>query len=394
MKDCWVLNSQFTKLYSPFSDQDTSYSVDTAQIIGCLKKKITPHWSSQYVTGLTRWANTASKQQVLPVRWNVRQPTRLRAAPVLPLDVLTPDLVLPFFPQPFESLSWKPGGNLKCQLVEKKKEKKTHLNVELSFEMIHCRLETRLAWGHEGNIFSASRLSSKWFLWFRRILPAAPGLPRLSCWYPDETANRGQHSTSTSPAQTHVHYARREPRGDVPSSTSGLSPPPFSFQIPQIAQIYVCCDSFLYTHTNTIMTQNWLIQTPQWKDKWYGRPGFSTTCYAGPSIRDSWRSLVSNNSVGAAIFKQGPCQSCNTHPSGLLVKAQQPEQHPGISSNLCMQSSNRSVKEQSEANLESYSCAVLDFMWGFVRAAILCSNSSISSFHLWFNVDFQGGRCV
>lgn len=64
----------------------------------------------------------------------MRQPTRLRAGPVLPLDVLTPDLVLPFFPQPFESLSWKPGGNFKCQLVKKNK-KQTHLNVKLSFEM-------------------------------------------------------------------------------------------------------------------------------------------------------------------------------------------------------------------------------------------------------------------
>lgn len=64
---------------------------------------------------LNQGANTASR------RWNVRQPTRLGAGAVLPLDVLTPDLVLPFLPQPFESLSWKPGGNFKCQLVKKKK---------------------------------------------------------------------------------------------------------------------------------------------------------------------------------------------------------------------------------------------------------------------------------
>lgn len=143
--------------------------------------------------------------------------------------------------------------------------KKSHLNVQ------HC-----VIWSNTVYCGNVSRLGTrrkchfqppdwtKWFVrLFRRVLPAAPGLPRLSCWHPDETAHRGQHSKSATPAQTHVHNASTEPRGDACSS--GLSPPrTFCFQIPQTASIPICCCSFLYTHTNTIIVaQKCLIKPPK-----------------------------------------------------------------------------------------------------------------------------------
>lgn len=90
-------------------------------------------------------------------------------------------------------------------------EKTAHLYVEESFGITHCTLERCLAWGHGRNVIYRPRLvSSKWFVrLFRLVLPAAPGLPRLSCWHPDETANRGQHSKSATAAQTHVQQCQQ-----------------------------------------------------------------------------------------------------------------------------------------------------------------------------------------
>lgn len=107
-------------------------------------------------------------------------------------------------------------------------------------------LDTGRVSGGEPSLLAARLVSSKCFRPFRRVLPAAPGLPRLSCWHPGETANRGQHS---APARAQrQHRAERRRAGPPPDSPHQ--------------------ERSLHTHTHTITTpaQECLIGTPEGKD--------------------------------------------------------------------------------------------------------------------------------